>query len=211
MTPERLKYFESVVSKRQGNLTLLLENVHDAHNVGAVLRTCDSVGIAEVFVLVTHEGLWDKYFPLGKRSTMGARRWVDVHYYKDTENCIAHIRSKYQNLLAACVEEHSKSLYELDLSGSTVFMFGNEHDGLSQKVLSFADGKFYIPQMGMTKSLNISVACAVSLYEALRQRHQKNMYNSNPTLSASEQSVLLEEYVQRSKNKEKRRKSFPKE
>ncbi|MEL6924375.1 MAG: TrmH family RNA methyltransferase, partial [Bacteroidota bacterium] len=85
MTPERAAKFRRVIRRRQPNLTVILENVHDPHNIGAVLRSCDSVGIAEIFVLYTDPRLDVDRLELGKRSSSGARRWVDVHFYKEVE------------------------------------------------------------------------------------------------------------------------------
>jgi tRNA (guanosine-2'-O-)-methyltransferase len=70
-------------------------------------------------------------------------------------------------------------LYELDLTQRTALVFGNEHSGVSEEMLGFADGNFCIPQAGIIRSLNISVACAVSLYEAYRQKQLAGHYNQS--------------------------------
>ena len=87
MTPEREEKFEKVVAQRQFDLTVILENVHDPHNIGAVLRSCDSVGIREIFVLYTDDKLTEEKLTIGKKSSSGARKWVDVHYFTDVEKC----------------------------------------------------------------------------------------------------------------------------
>ncbi|MCI5080317.1 MAG: RNA methyltransferase [Saprospiraceae bacterium] len=197
INPERKKKFERVVAARQTNLTVVLENVHDMHNIGAVLRSCDSVGIHEIFVLITEEGLLRDKLQLGKKSSGGTRKWVDVHFYTDPELCFGHVRQKYQTVWGTQLGASSKSVFELDLTASVALLFGNERDGLSEYVQPYIDGNFLVPQVGMAESLNISVACAVTLYEAYRQRQNKGWYDANNPFPKEEQKVLLNEYLER--------------
>lgn len=201
MTPKRKAKFNRVANSRQGNLTVILENVHDPHNIGAVLRTCDSVGIHEIYVLYTEDNLSETQITLGKRSSAGARKWVNVYYYRDVERCFKDIRSKYDKIYATHLNEDAQGLYDLDLTASVALLFGNEHDGVSAEALQQVDGNFIIPQVGMVESLNISVACAVSLYEAFRQRKEKGFYEDNPTTNSEEKAHLLAEYAERNRKK----------
>ena len=205
MTEERLHKFKIAAQRRQSNLTVILENVHDPHNLGAVLRSCDSVGIKEVFVLYTDPSLAGRdHIKLNKRTSSGARRWVDVHLYANVEACFAHVRKNYDKIYSTHLEEQPTSLYELDLTQSVALMFGNEKDGLSKLSLSYSDGNFIIPQMGMVQSLNISVACAVSIYEALRQREVAGMYTDNLPMTEGEQTALYESFKERQLIRDKR-------
>ncbi len=197
MKPARKEKLEGVAKRRQGNLSVLLENVHDPHNIGAVMRSCDSVGIRELYVLYTEPQLTQDRIVLGKRTSAGTKKWLDVHFYTDPEACFRDLRSRYDTILCTHLGQSARDLYDLDLTRSTVLVFGNERDGISQDVLSRSDGNFLIPQMGMAGSLNISVACAVTLYEAYRQRREKGFYENNPTTSPQEKAALLEEYVRR--------------
>ncbi|MDX1939982.1 MAG: RNA methyltransferase [Saprospiraceae bacterium] len=202
MKPERLQKIKDVVRRRQLDLTVVLENVRDPHNIGAVIRSCDSIGIREIFVLYTESALQSDYITIGKRTSAGSRRWVDVHYYIDAKTCFDHIKNRYKRVLSTHLDETAASLYNLDLTQPTAFLFGNEHDGLSQEALTYSDGNFVIPQMGMASSLNISVACAVTLYETFRQRQTKQFYDENNLTTALEQQALLEDYLNRQENKE---------
>ena len=205
MTEERLHKFKVAAKRRQSNLTVILENVHDPHNLGAVLRSCDSVGIKEIFVLYTDPSLAGRdHIKLNKRTSSGARRWVDVHLYADVKACFAHVRKNYDKIYSTHLEEQPTSLYELDLTQSVALMFGNEKDGLSETSLSYSDGNFIIPQMGMVQSLNISVACAVSIYEALRQRAVAGMYTDNLPMTVGEQTALYESFKERQLVRDKR-------
>ncbi len=200
MNPAREKKIRTVAEQRQFNLTVILENVFDTHNIGAVMRSCDSVGIREIFVIYTAEDQDKKRLQLGKRTSAGSRKWVKVHFYTDLEKCMEHVKSQYEKILCTHLGEESKSLYNLDLSGSTALVFGNEHDGITKELLAYSDGNFTIPQMGMVQSLNISVACAVSLYEAFRQRNLQNFYTENPTATREEIEALYDEFVDIHKN-----------
>ncbi len=174
MTPERKQRIENVLSHRQPDLAVLLENVHDPHNISAVMRTCDSVGVQEVYVLNTRIPRHKKF---GSKSSASAASWLTIHQFEKIDECFSRIRAKYDKIFATHLGASSASLYELDLTEKVVLVFGNEHSGVSDEVLELCDGNFLIPQVGMVKSLNISVACAVSLYEAYRQRAQKGYYD----------------------------------
>ena len=182
MTPKREKRFRDVINKRQKDLTVILEDVHDGHNISAILRTCDSIGVQEVYVIFTDDISYCKIAegvsPLGKRSSGNALKWLDVHYFNTTEACFEAVRQKYEYVFCTHLNEEAKSLYELDCTKSVALLFGNERCGVSQTALELSDGNFEIPQIGLTQSLNVSVACAVSLYEAYRQREKAGMYET---------------------------------
>ena len=197
MLKKRKEKFERVAARRQGNLTVILENVHDPHNIGAVMRSCDSVGIKDLYVLYTEPHLKKDRLILGKRTSAGTRKWLDIHFFTEVEACFEAVRQKYDVILCTHLGEASKNLYDLNLTKSTALLFGNERDGVSKEVLQYADGNFLIPQMGMAESLNISVACAVTLYEAFRQRWEKGFYSDNPTTTPEEKSRILQDYIQR--------------
>jgi len=203
LTEERLEKFKRAIQRRQNNLTVILENVHDHHNISAVLRSCDSVGIKEIFVLYTQEGLDEEHLRLNKRVSSGARRWVDVNFYKDITACFEHVQRNYKHIYSTHLAEQPTSLYELDLTTSVALLFGNEKDGVSEEALAYSTGNFIIPQMGMVQSLNISVACAITIYEAFRQRDVKGMYTDNVPMSSIQQQELLECFMDRQLHRQK--------
>ncbi len=178
------------------NLTVVLENVHDPHNIGAVLRSCDSVGIPEIYVLYTDERLTEERITAGRKAASGARKWVDIHFFTDLEACVRAVRQRYKKLFCTHLSERASDLYQLDLCQSVALVFGNEHEGVSEALLKQCDGNFRIPQVGMVQSLNISVACAVSLYEAFRQRRQAGLYDENEV-----REELFETYLARHKQR----------
>lgn len=191
-------------------MTVILENVTDWHNVGAVMRSCDAVGIGDLYVLYTDLRLRptpdgnDYSTMLGKRTTAGTRKWVQVHYFEDISACFDTVRQKhgkiYTTSLHGSDELPPASLYELDMVQPAAYLFGNEHVGVSEKAVALADGNFTIPQMGIVDSLNISVACAVTLFEAMRQRLQAGKYKASRELSP-EALPYYEKYIELHKNK----------
>ena len=163
------------VSRRQPSLSIVLENVHDPHNVSAVLRSCDAVGVIDVH-LVYHTG---QSFPeLGEKSSASARKWVLTHKHSSIDECYDYLRKEGKKILTTGMSNEARSLYTVDFTEPIAIVFGNEHTGVSEEAILKADGNMLIPQVGMIQSLNISVACAVTLYEAFRQRSLKGMFDS---------------------------------
>jgi tRNA (guanosine-2'-O-)-methyltransferase len=174
MTNERRERIESVLSKRQNDLTVVLENVFDPHNISAVMRSCDAVGINEIYVLTNKIPRHKKW---GARSSSSAAKWLTIHQFDEAAECFAALRKKYERILTTHLSGDAVSLYRADLTRPTALVFGNEHAGVSEEIRELADGNFIIPQVGMIRSLNISVACAVSLYEAFRQKQSAGHYD----------------------------------
>ncbi|HJT72815.1 MAG TPA: RNA methyltransferase [Chitinophaga sp.] len=187
MTPERRERLLSVLNKRQAGLTVVLENVQDPHNISAVMRTCDAVGIQEIYVLNNQIPRHKKW---GAKSSSSAAKWLTIHQYSDTAECMAALRQKYDKIFTTHLAADAVSLYEIDFTGSVALVFGNEHSGVSDEVRDLADGNFIIPQVGIIKSLNISVACAVSIYEALRQKTIAGHYEKRNLPDAQFENLL---------------------
>ncbi len=194
----RLEKIRRVVSNRQGNFTLILENVHDAHNLGAVLRTAESAGISEIYALYTVESSEKIRIISGHKSSSGAKKWIDIHIYEDIDACYSAVRKKYKYIYASALSDSSYSLYDLDLSTPVALVFGNEHRGVSEESIRRSDGVFTIPQFGFTQSLNISVACAISVYEGVRQRIAKGLYPAGINIQGTFKQNLLETYIKKS-------------
>jgi tRNA (guanosine-2'-O-)-methyltransferase len=193
MTPEREARITNVLNHRQPELTIVMENVHDPHNISAVMRTCDSVGVQEIYVLNTAIGLHEAF---GKKSSSGVAKWLTVHQFQNTEECMTAVKKRYGKVYATHLGVESHSLYELNLAESVALVFGNEKEGVTEECLKYCDGNFIIPQVGMVQSLNISVACAVTLYEAYRQRAAANLYDGISRMEEQQRSPLLEHWMQ---------------
>jgi tRNA (guanosine-2'-O-)-methyltransferase len=175
MTPERFERLHNVLVKRQPDLTVVLENVFDPHNISAVMRTCDAVGIQDIYILNTKIPTHKKW---GAKSSSSAAKWLSIHQFTNADECFTELRKRYKKIYATHLSSDAVSLHELDLTESVALLFGNEHSGVSEEILTMVDGNFIIPQVGIIKSLNISVACAVSVYEAFRQKQNAGHYNT---------------------------------
>lgn len=174
MTPERQERLTGVLKNRQNDITVVLENVFDPHNISAVMRTCDAVGIQDITVLNTRIGPHKKW---GAKSSSSAAKWLSIHQYTDPVACFAALRKQYHLILTTHLSSDAASLYDIDFTKSIALVFGNEHDGVSKEIREMADGNFIIPQVGIIRSLNISVACAVTVYEAFRQKKSAGHYD----------------------------------
>ena len=186
VTPERYQRLDGVLNKRQFNLTVVLENVMDPHNISAVMRTCDAVGIQEIFVLNT---VIPRHKKWGSKSSSSAAKWLTIHQFNDLDLCVNTLRQRYKKLYSTHLGKESKDLYEMNLTEDLALIFGNEHAGVSEELNARMDGNFIIPQMGIIQSLNISVACAVTIYEALRQKRNAGHYDKPNTNHADYASL----------------------
>ncbi|MEN9350034.1 MAG: hypothetical protein RL372_1012 [Bacteroidota bacterium] len=190
MTPERYNRMLSVIKNRQTNLTVVMENVNDPHNISAVMRTCDAVGIQDLYILNTKIAKHD-YF--GVKSSSSAAKWLTVHQFTNVADCFAALRKNYNKIFTTHLSSDAVSLYELDFTDSVALVFGNEHDGVSEETIAMSDGNFIIPQLGFIQSLNISVACAVSIYEAHRQKMAAGHYLEQ-SMTKERQDALLRDW-----------------
>lgn len=188
MTNSRQERIHHILQFKQNDLTVVLENVHDPHNIAAVLRTCDAVGISEVFVLNNGKRIPRKF---GNRSSSSAIKWMKVNYFTEVDHCFETVKKKYPHIYSTHLSEQAVGLYALDLTQPTALVFGNERSGLTNEVLAHCNGNFVIPQVGIISSLNISVACAVSLYEGYRQKKLAGHYEQPNKLSTQDREELL--------------------
>jgi len=203
LTSSRQQRIRSVLEKRQPGLTVVMEDIHDPHNVSAMLRSADAVGILEVQLLY----LVDAFPKLGRKSSASATKWIPRRNFTAIEDCYAKLRGEGYKIYATHLGKDSVSLYDLDLTGNVALVFGNEHRGVSDEAARLADANFLIPMTGMIKSLNVSVACAVSLYEAYRQRAGKGMYDT-PALAPGRLESLYEEWTEKASKQIQKKSKF---
>lgn len=193
ITPERRARLDAALRRRQPSLTVVFENVHDPHNVSAVIRSCDAVGVAEAHGIYYGRTTFPE---LGGKSSASARKWVDVHLHQTVDECYSQLRAQGFTIYTTHMSSDAVSLYDVDLTQPVALVFGNEHDGVSEEARTAADGNVIIPQVGMIQSLNISVACAVSLFEAMRQRKVAGMYDA-PQYSDDELEQRINDWCSR--------------
>lgn len=191
-TTARLEKIKRVLNNRQAGFSLVLNNIHDPHNVSAILRSCDAFGVGEVHLFYTNTP-----FPvLGKKSSASAKKWVRTVRHSTEEELLKAVAEKKMRLVGTAFDETSIPLYDWDFSRPTAVILGNEHSGMSEELAGHTAGTIHIPMLGMVQSLNVSVAAAVILYEACRQR-TKAGYFSVPNLDAQSREVLFKEWIEK--------------
>lgn len=191
MTPERKARIEAVAAVRQPDLTVFLERVHKAHNVAAILRTCDAVGVMAAHAVPPTGGI-----PPLNHTAQGAQRWVALDRHHDAVEGLRSLKSRGMALYAAHFSEQAMDFRQPDYTQPTAIVLGTEKFGVSEEALAECDGEIVIPMLGMTQSLNVSVATALILYEAQRQRQAAGMYQPR-SLEEDPWKSLAEAWIQR--------------
>jgi tRNA (guanosine-2'-O-)-methyltransferase len=186
-TPQRLEKIRRVLEKRQKDLALVLSNIHDKHNVSAIYRSCDAFGVPEVHLYYT-----DTAFPVpAEASSASARKWVATERHKNSASLFAALKARNMRVYATGFSKKARPLAEFDFTLPSAVILGNEHGGVSEELVSLADAELYVPMYGMIQSFNVSVAAALILYEASRQRLRAGLY-ARPSFSARELEELFE-------------------
>ena len=171
-TEQRLRRLRAVLERRQDDVTVVLDNVHDAHNASAVLRSADGFGIGRVALLYTEHPT-----PAISKGVSGyTRKWMTIEQYGDTASCVAAVRARGEQIVATHVEPGAHSHLEIDWTGPVALVLGNEHEGCTPAMRAAADATVAIPMQGMAQSFNVSVAGAIILAELFRQRAKQGMY-----------------------------------
>ncbi len=193
-TERRQARIRSVLARRQPDLTVVLENVHDPHNVSAILRSCDGVGVLRAHTVYTIEEPPPGAF--ARQTSASAAKWVEVERHQSLADCFERLRAEGFAIFITSIGADSRPLYDSDLRKPVALVLGNEMRGVSTEARDLADGAIQIPMAGMVESLNVSVACAVCLYEAFRQRIAAGDYEL-PKLDPDQLRALEEEWLLR--------------
>ncbi len=187
MTPERLQRINTMLDKRQPDLTVCMEGVHKSHNLAAVVRTCDAIGVSDVHAIWKSDDM-----QVRGGSAAGSQNWIDVHNYTNTVDAITALKAQGMQILVTNLSDSAVDFREIDYTKPTAIILGQEKFGASQEALELADQDIVIPMVGMVQSLNVSVACSVVLYEAQRQRQLAGLYDQPKLSEARRQRVLFE-------------------
>ena len=186
MSPERFARIRQMLALRQPDLTVCLEEVNKPHNLAAMIRTCDAVGIASV------HAVWPQAMRMNNHAAKGSHYWVRVDHHDTIGEAVSTLRGQGMQILATHLSDRAVDFREIDYTRPTAILFGAEKHGISAEALALADQDIIIPMVGMAQSLNVSVASALILYEAQRQRQLAGFYQrSTCLLSRDEQDQLL--------------------
>jgi len=192
MTERRRRRIFDVLSRRQPDLTILAEDVYKPHNLSAMLRSCDAVGIGTVHAVRPTGGV-----ATFNATSASADKWVDLVVHERLEDAVSALRGQGMRVYAAHLSEHAVDYRDVDYVGPTAIVFGNEKEGVTAEAAEAADEHIVIPMLGMVQSLNVSVATAVILFEAQRQRRAAGMYDA-PRLSQEQMREIALRWLPRS-------------
>ena len=190
LLPRRFERLRSVLNQRMADLTVLVEHVEKPHNLSAILRSCDAVGVLEAHA-VSFSGR-----PRTFNSTaQGSQRWVPLHDHADIGSAISHLKQRGFRLFGTNLSVDARDYRECDFTGPCAFVLGAEKWGLTEEATALMDQAVYIPMRGMVQSLNVSVATATLLFEALRQRQVAGLAPQNGEgIPAGDYDALLFEW-----------------
>ncbi|KGD65944.1 RNA methyltransferase [Alcanivorax nanhaiticus] len=172
MTPERYRRICETLDRRQPDMTVIMDGVHKPHNIAAIVRTCDAVGILDV-----HAILPKNRARVAAGTAMGSQRWVKVHKHEDSTPVIRELQGQGVQVLAAHLSDTAIPYREVDYTKPTALLLGTEKFGVSDEAAAAVDQHVIIPMMGMVESFNVSVAAAIILAEACEQRRAKGFYD----------------------------------
>jgi tRNA (guanosine-2'-O-)-methyltransferase len=148
-----------------------MENVHKPHNLAAVIRSCDAVGIGEVHAISDI-----RHFRMRQKAASGSGKWVRINIHRNISDSIVQLKEQGFSVYCAHFSKDAVDFRDFDFTRKVALVFGSELEGVSQEAVDLADGNIVIPMLGMVQSLNVSVASALILYEAQRQRGLAGMY-----------------------------------
>ncbi len=185
MTPERNQRIREMLRKRQVDLTVCMEDVHKPHNVSAVIRSCDAVGINRI------HAIWNEKTYLRRGTAMGSQNWVKMDKYDTLSEAVDVMKQQGMQILVTHLSDDAVDFREIDYTKPTGIILGQEKYGATEEAIGLADKKVVIPMEGMVQSLNVSVAAALILYEAQRQRQNAGMYQTQKLTDQECQKILF--------------------
>lgn len=195
LTEARKAKLRSVLDQRQPDLTLVLNNIHDPHNVSAILRSCDAFGVLGIHLYYTKE----KFPALANSSSGSAKKWIGLTRHREAGDMITALRDQGMQIVGTGFGPRARPLMDWDFTRPTAIILGNEHRGMDPDVKAHVPDELFIPMYGMVQSLNVSVAAATILYEAMRQRRAAGLYETSP-LSARQREEMYADWCKRGKD-----------
>ncbi|MBN1224142.1 MAG: RNA methyltransferase [Candidatus Aminicenantes bacterium] len=197
-TKKRIAKAKTVLSLRQPDLRIALEEVTNTHNASAVARTCDAAGIMYMEIISASMEL----FPVNRAISTRAEKWLQFNYHSSTTECLTRLKAQGFKIAVTHLGEDALPHTSLDYTQPMVIVFGNEAEGISKEALALSDYAIRIPMKGMVQSLNLSVSVGIILYEAMKQREEQGFY-SQARLSDREYQNFLRTWLKISSDPDK--------
>lgn len=189
VTKDRAKRLLDVLNKRQPDLQVILENLKNPHNISAILRSCDAVGVQYVRIIEESGAV-----SVSKEVSRGSAQWLDISFYHDMYACANELLIQDFKIYATAIKPGAKDFRDVDYTVPCAIVVGNELEGVSQTALRIAHESIVIPMVGFVQSFNVSVATAIILYEAFRQREKAGMYRES-RLGDKERARILSRWL----------------
>jgi len=165
--PARLRAAERALAHRTRSLVIGLDDLVSPRNASAIVRTAEALGLQEVHVIQ----------PTGqprieRTLTKRAERWVDLTWYRDAESFVEAMRRDGRRILVADFGDGAETIDAVPLSDRVALVVGSEQRGVSDALRAAADGCFYLPTVGFTSYLNVSVATAIACWTIDRRMRE---------------------------------------
>lgn len=208
-TEKRLNKLRGVAERRQSGFTVVVEDVFDPHNLGAIARSCDAFGIQEINVIFEAQPAFDPK-QVGKNSSTATNKWLSYRIHHSTGQALRTLKREGQQIVATVIDPAAEPIYSAELCHPRIaLLFGNEKTGLSARALALADQQVTIPMLGIAQSMNVSVSAALAMYEVTRQRRERCPELLQPSPSEAEQTLayLLEMHERLGKRNKSLRKA----
>ena len=195
-TPERLEKITNTCTQRRKGI-IVLEDIHDKHNVEAVFRSCDAFGIQMIYIIFDKERPFEPRL-VGKNSSSSANKWIDYKIFSKTEDAYAELKTLGYKIYATALTNEAQSIYETNFisQDKVAIALGNENRGLSKFAIDKADSCIIIPMLGMLQSLNLSVTASICMFELNRQRLSSGNLK-NFLLTKEDSELLIEDFINR--------------
>ncbi|MGM0418234.1 MAG: tRNA (guanosine(18)-2'-O)-methyltransferase TrmH [Thermodesulfobacteriota bacterium] len=187
MKTSRFNKIKNILTQRQPDLTVLMDNVNKAHNAAAIARTCDASGILDIHAFAASEKI-----KITQKTSGGVKKWTRIHHHESAQSAINFLKQENFQIITAHLTENSVDYREIDFTKKTALVVGAELSGISCDAVQLSDQCIHIPMHGMTQSLNVSVACALILFEAERQRNNNKMYSKSRLEYKEYKKILFE-------------------
>ena len=190
LNEKRIARIDDLLSKKQPDLQVMLDNVHSSQNLSAIIRSADAVGVLDIYYSTKE----NESLRIHKTITQGAHRWTH-RYRMNDDHKVAFLKEKKQQgfqVVVTHLDERAVSFRQIDYTKPTLLVMGNEKEGVSAEIVKLADEVIIIPMQGMVQSLNVSVATGLILYEAQRQREDAGRYDTSALTHEKKEKIKAE-------------------
>jgi len=190
LNEKRIARIDDLLSKKQPDLQVMLDNVHSSQNLSAIIRSADAVGVLDIYYSTKE----NETLRIHKTITQGAHRWTH-RYRMNDDHKVAFLKEKKEQgfqVVVTHLDERSVSFRDIDYTKPTLLVMGNEKEGVSAEIVKLADEVIIIPMQGMVQSLNVSVATGLILYEAQRQREIAGRYDTSALTHEKKEEIKAE-------------------